>query len=163
MAGEIYWALGVFLLAGASDVADGYLARRFNWCSNLGKVLDPLADKLMQGTVVISLAIYNFIPYWLAIPFVLKDALMLLGGLFFFKKKQTVVVSSWFGKLAVCYYYLVIVLAILLKDQFAAHPVYLNILCALDLVILISVFLLYAYKYFFLKKKNPSYNERNVT
>ena len=48
-------ALIVFLVAGATDVIDGFLARRFNWITNLGKILDPLADKLMQCTVLVCL------------------------------------------------------------------------------------------------------------
>ena len=49
-----YLALLIFLIAGATDVVDGYLARRNNWITNLGKILDPFADKLMQCTVLVS-------------------------------------------------------------------------------------------------------------
>ena len=45
-------AVITFVVAGASDVLDGYLARHFNWTSNLGRILDPLADKCMQATVL---------------------------------------------------------------------------------------------------------------
>ena len=55
--GRLYAALAVFLTAGATDVLDGFLARRNNWISELGKILDPLADKLMQCTVLVCLYI----------------------------------------------------------------------------------------------------------
>ena len=48
-------AILIFLLAGATDVLDGYLARKYNWITNLGKILDPLADKMMQCTVLVCL------------------------------------------------------------------------------------------------------------
>ena len=51
------WALIVFLTAGATDVVDGFLARKFNWITDLGKILDPFADKLMQCTVLVCLCI----------------------------------------------------------------------------------------------------------
>ena len=59
---NIYLALLIFLIAGATDVIDGYLARRNNWITNLGKILDPVADKLMQCTVLLSLLIKGLVP-----------------------------------------------------------------------------------------------------
>ena len=53
-------SLVLFLLAGATDILDGYLARRFSWGSTLGKVLDPVADKSMQCTVLVVLVITLF-------------------------------------------------------------------------------------------------------
>ena len=55
-------AVAVFFVAGATDVVDGYLARKHGWVSNVGKVLDPLADKLMQCTVLICFYIKEIIP-----------------------------------------------------------------------------------------------------
>ncbi|MBO5682867.1 MAG: CDP-alcohol phosphatidyltransferase family protein, partial [Clostridia bacterium] len=57
-------AMIVFLIAGATDVVDGYLARRYNWITDLGKILDPVADKLMQCTAMICLYLKDLIPVW---------------------------------------------------------------------------------------------------
>lgn len=91
---NLLWALVVFLTAGLTDVIDGFLARRFNWITNLGKILDPFADKLMQCTVLICMLTKKLIPAWLVIPFILKEFLMLLGGLLIIKKRSVVVVSK---------------------------------------------------------------------
>ena len=50
--GEFAWALGLFVIAGSSDGIDGYLARRFNWQSPLGALLDPVADKLLVAGIL---------------------------------------------------------------------------------------------------------------
>ena len=70
---NIYLALLIFLIAGATDVIDGYLARRNNWITNLGKILDPVADKLMQCTVLLSLLIKGLVPVWFVVPFFVKE------------------------------------------------------------------------------------------
>lgn len=75
------WALCVFLVASISDVLDGYIARRFNWRSRLGEVLDPLADKLLVVAVVLMLAWQGWLPYWLAILIVLRDVVIVSGAL----------------------------------------------------------------------------------
>ena len=59
-------AVVTFITAGASDVLDGYLARHNNWTSNLGRILDPLADKCMQATVLISLSLDGIIQWWIS-------------------------------------------------------------------------------------------------
>lgn len=118
----IYAALFVFLLAGATDVLDGYLARRNGWISNLGKILDPFADKLMQCTVLVCLFIKHYIPLWFVLPFIIKEVLMLLLGAIVIKRRSVVVVSKWYGKLTVCIFYGTIVLSVLLKDFLLENP-----------------------------------------
>ena len=59
------WALGLFWLAGFSDGVDGYLAKRFNWHTRLGALLDPVADKLLVAGTFITLAYTQHIPIWL--------------------------------------------------------------------------------------------------
>lgn len=59
---NVWYAIFVFFLAGATDVLDGWLARRNNWISNVGKILDPLADKTMQCTALICFYIKSIIP-----------------------------------------------------------------------------------------------------
>ena len=145
---NLLWALVVFLTAGLTDVIDGFLARRFNWVSNLGKILDPLADKLMQCTVLVCMLIKGLIPDWLVVPFILKEFLMLLGGLLIIKKRKVVVVSNIFGKMTVVFFYAAIVLCIVARDFLAENLILLYIICALVLVAAISALVNYAATYF---------------
>lgn len=74
-------AFFVFLLAGISDAVDGYLAKRFNWTSELGAYLDPLADKILIVSIYIALAVAGEIPLWLVVAVVSRDILILLAVL----------------------------------------------------------------------------------
>ncbi|NLN55729.1 MAG: CDP-alcohol phosphatidyltransferase family protein [Clostridiales bacterium] len=94
-------ALGIFLLAGITDVVDGYLARKNNWITDFGKMMDPIADKLMQATAFVCIAIQNTIVYILTALIFVKELLMLAGGIVLAKKgAKDLVVSRWYGKLA---------------------------------------------------------------
>ena len=153
--GEVYWAIFVFFLAGATDVLDGYLARRNQWITNLGKILDPLADKLMQCTVLVCLLIKDYIPLWFVIPFIAKELFMLLIGLIVIKRRSVVVVSKWYGKLTVCLFYATIGASIFFRDFFLDHRA-LGILMYIPAVFF-AAFSLVAYirHYSFLKKLEP--------
>jgi cardiolipin synthase len=72
--------LVLFAVAAASDIVDGYLAKTFNWQSELGKVLDPLADKLLLVSVFITLAVVDLVPAWLAAIAVLRDVVISAGA-----------------------------------------------------------------------------------
>lgn len=69
------------LLAVASDALDGFLARRFRWQSELGGILDPLADKLLMGMSFIGLSISHQVPLWLLILVLARDVLIVSGAL----------------------------------------------------------------------------------
>lgn len=83
--GRLGLALGVFFLASLTDFADGFLARRFNQQSRVGRFLDPLADKLLITTGFVILAIphakFASIPVWLAIAVVGRDLIIVIGAL----------------------------------------------------------------------------------
>ena len=70
---EYLLALALIIVAGVSDVVDGYLAKRFNWTSELGKLLDPLADKLLLVTVFVEAAWLGLAPWWLTSAVVARD------------------------------------------------------------------------------------------
>src|SRR6516164_5412517 len=89
-AGEYRMALALFVVAAASDGVDGYLAKRFDWTSELGKFLDPLADKLLLVTVFVEAAWLELVPWWLTAAVVARDVMIGLGALIF---------RLWFGPL----------------------------------------------------------------
>ena len=79
--GEFLMTLLVFCIAAVTDAADGFLAKKFNWQTELGKVLDPLADKLLLITVFVTLAILDLVPLWLAALVVLRDVTITTGAI----------------------------------------------------------------------------------
>lgn len=89
----------VFFTACLTDVLDGYIARRFNMITDVGKLLDPLADKGMQLTVLISLAFCERMPFVAVAVILAKEILMFVGGLFLYRRK-IVVSANWYGKAA---------------------------------------------------------------
>ena len=75
------WGFRLFFFCGVSDLADGFLARRFNWQSKLGGYLDPIADKLMMSSLFIALALNGVFPAWLTYIVLGRDVAIALGGL----------------------------------------------------------------------------------
>jgi cardiolipin synthase len=75
--------MALFALAAFTDALDGFLAKRFGWTSELGKVLDPLADKLLLLTVFICLSVVGLAPWWLTALVLLRDLVIGFGALTF--------------------------------------------------------------------------------
>lgn len=100
LGGYVVPAVVVFVIAGATDVIDGYIARKFNCTSTLGKILDPLADKCLQLSAFICLWIEDYILWWMPLIYFIKELATALGALFIFRKSKFVVKSNVFGKLA---------------------------------------------------------------
>jgi cardiolipin synthase (CMP-forming) len=73
--------LALFAIAAFTDALDGFLAKRFGWHTELGKVLDPLADKLLLVTVFICLSVAGLAPWWLAALVLLRDLVIFFGAL----------------------------------------------------------------------------------
>jgi cardiolipin synthase len=94
-----YIAVLLMLVAIASDVLDGYFARRLNQITDLGKILDPLADKLGLGIFVIFIIFHRGFPIWAAALLFSKDLLTLIGALLLVKKKDLFPMSNNWGKL----------------------------------------------------------------
>jgi cardiolipin synthase len=78
--GSFVWALALFWLAGFSDGLDGYLAKRFNWHTRLGALLDPVADKLLVAGLFVTLAYTGDLPVWLAATVILRDIIIVIGA-----------------------------------------------------------------------------------
>ena len=95
-----YYAAGIFLLASLTDVLDGYIARKYNQITKLGRFLDPAADKLMKVTAIICLTILGVVPVWVIIALFAKELLMLCGGILFYRRSSDFPASNLFGKAA---------------------------------------------------------------
>ncbi len=99
------WALGVFILAASSDGIDGWVARRFNQCSKFGAYIDPIADKALLLTGVITLSQIDWgapgwrLPWWFAAIVVLRDSII-LGGIkiLYLKHREVKIIPHWTGK-----------------------------------------------------------------
>lgn len=76
---QFVWALIILAIASASDWLDGFIARKFNQITELGKVLDPAADRLYIFASLIGLTINGTVPLWLAVVIIARDVLLLIG------------------------------------------------------------------------------------
>ena len=92
------WAVGLLLVAGITDLLDGWLARRRGAVSPSGKVVDPLADKVLIGGLVIYLTLARDFPLWLLIAVVLRDVALMAGAWLFFRRDKLVFAADWTGK-----------------------------------------------------------------
>ena len=77
--GQYDLALLLFFVAGFSDGVDGYLAKRFDWHTRIGALLDPIADKLLVGGTFITMVFTGLVPIWLAVLVILRDV-VIIGG-----------------------------------------------------------------------------------
>ena len=104
---KLYPALIVFLLASLTDVLDGYIARKYQLITSFGKLMDPLADKLMVCAVLVTLALRGWVPWWLITVVAAKELLMILGGVYMLRR-GVVVYANAIGKAATATFMLAI-------------------------------------------------------
>ena len=104
----------VLTISGLTDVLDGCIARKFNFITNFGKLVDPLADKATQIAVLASLTFKGIVPLWILLIVFIKGIVMVAGASFLYGKKL-VVSSRWYGKLATVLFYVAIVCSLFIE------------------------------------------------
>ncbi len=144
-------AAAVLALSGITDILDGFIARRFGMVSDLGKLLDPVADKLTQGAVIICLAFRYPLMWGLICFFVIKELCMGVIGLYAIHRQKRVNSSKWYGKLNTAILYVTMALLILFPDISKALSIGLIILCGGTMLL---SFVLYLRFYIDLFRKN---------
>lgn len=92
-------ALGVVILAIITDIADGWIARKWHMASPLGKILDPLADKFFVSCLFFALTWIHKIPLWVVIFIVLREFILVGGGIILWKKHHEILTPNWISKL----------------------------------------------------------------
>ena len=113
----LYVAGGALILSGLSDALDGWIARRFNQITEIGKLLDPVADKLTQVTVVVCLTIlYPRLLPLLAIG-VVKEACQAIGGFILLGRGEKVRGAKWYGKVSTIVFYVAMSAVVVFHDR----------------------------------------------
>ena len=119
-------AFVMLTLSGLTDVLDGIIARKFDCITNFGKLIDPLADKATQISILASLTFKGIIPLWMLLVVFLKEFAMIAGASFLYGK-ELVVSSRWYGKLATVLFYFAIVCSFFItywNSSLIGHPEY---------------------------------------
>lgn len=153
--GDYLTSIVIFLFAGLTDIIDGYIARKFNMMTEWGKVADPLADKLIQATVLVMLVINKMFPLPLLIIIFANEILMGLGTLLLFKKVKVVVGANWYGKLATVLFYFAITMIIIIRIvqvHYDFTNLLINIFIVLAVISKLYAFIMYAINYKKIKK-----------
>ena len=142
------YAILIFAVAGLSDCLDGFLARRLNAQSKLGKLLDPLGDKLMTFTAMICITITRPILVWAVVVFFVKEVLMGIGGLLIHKKAHIELPpANFIGKTStVVFFFVCVTLLIFGNHEWLTNTVAMSLISAaigLALIALVSYLLSY--------------------
>ncbi len=143
------WALLVLLLSGLTDLFDGVIARRCNQITEIGKLLDPVADKLTQITVLLCLVVRYTALVPLAVICLIKEVLQAIGGWILLSKNSTIRGSKWFGKISTFLFYAVMLLIVLWADM---PPSVLTVLILLVAATMLFSFFKYLQLYFKLRR-----------
>lgn len=156
-------AFVIFTVSGLTDILDGFIARKFNFITNFGKLIDPLADKCTQIITLATLALKNIIPMWIIIIVILKEFIMVAGASFLYGK-ELVVSIKWYGKLATVLFYIAIVCSLFIKEfnftfDFSLYIYYLALISTIfSLLMYIKAFYVQGY----LKKESLKINEQFI-
>ncbi len=122
-------ALYLFIAAGVTDSLDGYIAKQFNCVSNLGKILDPMADKLLIGCAYIMLAVLGDIPFWLVVLVMFRDLVIVVGYLIIVVMVQTVSIQpTWPSKVNTFLQISLMVAVLLEKSAILSVPMVVDVL-----------------------------------
>lgn len=152
---EYVFAIFLFSLGGITDILDGYIARKYNLITSFGKLADPLADKLMQITALVSLTVKEFVPIPFLIIVVAKEIFMVLGSITLYKKENLVVSANWYGKLATVIFYFVIVIIIILHYlDIPDNAKYIDISTGIAVVFTLFAFVMYTLEYKKIRKSS---------
>ena len=168
------WAGLIIVLSGLSDCVDGFIARKFNQESELGKILDPLADKLTLLAVGVCLSVIE--PFFLPviIILVLKDILMLIGSSKVVKMGIIVPKSKWYGKLGTVMFYITVTFIVFVEIvQSMENPIiYISesdgkfismIMLCITAAMMIFAFVKYSFMYRDIMKEAKSSQEKSAS
>jgi cardiolipin synthase (CMP-forming) len=107
------YAILIIVVGMVTDSLDGYFARKFNEVSELGKIIDPVADKICIAVIVVILMVLHDIPLWYVVVVLARDVVIFCGGVFVKRRKGIILASTMSGKVAVVFIALTLTFALL--------------------------------------------------
>ena len=141
-------ALLLLLLSGATDIADGFIARRYHQVSDFGKILDPLADKLTQAALLLCLTARYPLMLPLILFFALREIIMISLGAAAIKKHSAVNSAQWYGKAATVTIYTTMTLLILFPSLSQTAANLLILLCACVMLLSLVLYIRFYLRFF---------------
>ena len=155
-AADYYLAAGILTVSCLTDMIDGKIARHFNMITSLGKLLDPVADKATQFTLIMCLtAKYNVLRYLVGL-FVLKEGFQLIAGSLRLRKKKMLKGALISGKICTTVLFISLILMVMLPGLSAKA---INTIVIVDGVFMIAAFAEYVAAYFFMDSKFQALDE----
>ncbi len=153
---DYYLAAGILTVSCLTDLIDGKIARHFNMISSLGKILDPIADKATQFTLIMCLTVkYNVLWYLVGL-FVLKEGFQLVAGGLRLRKKKMLKGALISGKVCTTVLFISLILMVMLPGL---SQNFVNIIAVVDGVFMLIAFIEYIAAYFFMDSKFQALDE----
>ena len=134
----------ILIISGLTDILDGRIARKYGMVTDLGKVIDPAADKLTQAAMIVCVAQKIDEMKIVFLTLVVKEMLMITIGYFIYRKTSAVISSKWFGKATTAVLYMVMISYIVIPDIPAEFTSPATALC---IAMITMTFILYNYHY----------------
>ena len=139
-------ALVIFLVAGATDLLDGYIARKYNMITDLGKLLDPLADKLLLIVALFCLYSAGKVPLLFPVLATAKELAMIIGGALLLTKRHQVVYAKVVGKVAAATFFAGVVLSFFSPDVYPFHIFLLSVGLGISFAAMVSYGIMNVFK-----------------
>ncbi|MFI3325126.1 MAG: CDP-alcohol phosphatidyltransferase family protein [Clostridia bacterium] len=157
---ELPISILIMVISGISDALDGFIARKFNQITELGKILDPFADKLTQVAIALCLCIKypKLCPFFILM--LIKEVSMLIFATRLLTLKKKPGAAKWYGKVATVLFYISTIITVFLS-KINMEEFYFDIITS-SLMLLTAVMMMYAWKNYYnlykklLKSNNPN-------
>lgn len=147
---DYYWIGLIILLSSMTDLLDGWIARKFNQITELGKVVDPIADKLTQAAIVVCL-LFRYPSMWILFALlVIKELFMGINGLLLLKRGKKLDGAKWFGKVSTAVFYVAMGILITFPNLEPGFVIFLMVITG---VFLLISFLMYIPEFIRLYRK----------
>ena len=155
-AADYYLAAGILAVSCLTDMIDGKIARHFNMISTVGKILDPLADKATQFTLIICLTVkYNFL-WYLVILFIIKESFQLIAGGVNLRRGKMLKGALFSGKICTTILFLSLIVLVMMPEL-TLNIV--KVIAVVDAAFMLAAFIDYIIAYFFVDSRFQSINE----